>query len=232
MAPYRLKIRPLNPGAVEWRVEVPPFSPQRLLYDALAAAAALVPAYLLRLGWVQALLIALAAALASALTRYALAVQYESVTYVRLLGVRLRTKRHWGLWSSERFLPLRKLQGMIIHEEVTPASVHFYVGLTLKPEPTNNNSSGDGSSTGSGSSIAPPLAWAGANKQISRRLSGRRLAGDSGGEVEVIFPSLRPRLTLLRQVYQQLQPLLQADLELLESEHDGARPPRPTPQPL
>jgi hypothetical protein len=177
----------------------------------------LQPALLLGTAVRQALLWGVAAAVGSALFRALLAVQYESLTYVRLLGVRLATRRRCGLWSSSRFLPLRQLQGIIIHEAVTPASVHFYIGLPLKEE-AQPGSTGSG---GGGSKRAPS----------SRRLSGgggRRLAGDDGGVVEVVFPSLRPRLALLRQVYQQLQPLLQADLEAVKGEVDAAAPP-PTP---
>lgn len=54
-----------------------------------------------------------------------------------------------------------------------------------------------------------------------------------GGEVEVVFPSLRPRLALLRQVYQQLQPLLECDLAARQGEAGarelGTGTPPPTP---
>ena len=56
----------------------------------------------------------LAAALA--LLHALLAVQWESLTYVRLLGVRLETRRRCGLGGSSLFLPLRMLQGLIMHE--------------------------------------------------------------------------------------------------------------------
>lgn len=144
--------------------------------------------------------------------------QYESLTYVRLLGVQLATRRRCGLWSTSRFLPLRQLAGIIIHEAVTPASVHFYIGLPLKQQ----------AQPGSGaSSTAGCLKRAASSSRLSGG-GGRRLAGDDGGEVEVVFPSLRPRLALLRQVYQQLQPLLQADLDAVKGEADAAAPP-PTP---
>lgn len=74
------------------------------------------PALCLGAGWRLALLLGLGSAASSALLRIMLAVQHESLVYVRLLGVQLTTRRRCGLWSGSRFLPLRQLQGIIIHE--------------------------------------------------------------------------------------------------------------------
>lgn len=68
------------------------------------------------LAWRAALAAGAAAAAALALARSQLAVQYESLTYVRLLGVRLETRRRCGLAGGAAFLPLRSLQAIIIHE--------------------------------------------------------------------------------------------------------------------
>lgn len=73
-------------------------------------------AWLCGLAWSPALLLGAAAGGALALARSQLAVQRECLTYVRLLGVRLETRRRCGLAGGERFLPLRQLGGIIIHE--------------------------------------------------------------------------------------------------------------------
>lgn len=109
-------------------------------------------------------------------------------------------------------------------QELTPTSVYFYIGLALKPQ--SNGGAGNGSSGG----------HKGGDGGSGGRLigaAGRRIAGDEGGEVEVVFPSLRPRLALLRQVYQQLQPLLECDLAARQGEAGarelGTGTPPPTP---
>lgn len=76
----------------------------------------LQPTALLGAGWRAALLWGGAAAAALAVARVLLAVQHESLIYIRLLGVRLSSKRRCGLWGTSRFLPLRQLSGIIIHE--------------------------------------------------------------------------------------------------------------------
>lgn len=243
------------------------------------------PAALLGAGWQRSLLLALAAACILAAGRAMLAVQCESLTYIRLLGVQLASRRRSGLWSSAQFIPLRQLQGIIIHEvrvrgctpvgaaqadrkagrladrlacqagmcaryarwrrpaacaasagqpcanahqqvgpgsllltgccqhrpppshaaravpaqEVTSTSVHFWLGLMLK------KAAADG---GAGAAASAE----GLQHALSSTGGGRRLIAD-GGEVEVAFPTLRPQLNLLRQVYQQLQPLLTTDLD-------------------
>lgn len=82
-------------------------------------------------------------------------------------------------------------------QEVTATSVHFWLGLMLKKAAADGGAGGGGGAEGA---------------HASGGRGGRRLIAD-GGEVEVAFPRLRPRLNLLRQVYQQLQPLLSTDLE-------------------
>lgn len=76
----------------------------------------LQPAAWLGFGWRHSLLLGGAAALLLALLRALLTVQHESVTYVRLLGVRVASRRRCGLWGSTRFLSTKELQGVIIHE--------------------------------------------------------------------------------------------------------------------
>lgn len=78
--------------------------------------APLQPAALLGAGWQRSLALALAAACVLAAGRAMLAVQCESLTYIRLLGVQLASRRRSGLWGGSQFIPLRQLQGIIIHE--------------------------------------------------------------------------------------------------------------------
>lgn len=82
-----------------------------------------------------------------------------------------------------------------------------------------NKAAADGGA-GEGSSIE------GARHAPTSAGGGRRLIAD-GGEVEVCFPRLRPRLNLLRQVYQQLQPLLTTDLEAVAGDAQRAGSQRP-----
>lgn len=81
-----------------------------------APAAPVQPALWRGLPLRAALALGLAASVCLALGRALLAVQSESLTYVRLLGVRLDTRRRCGLLGSSRFLGLRHLQGVFIHE--------------------------------------------------------------------------------------------------------------------
>lgn len=74
------------------------------------------PAALLGVGWQRSLLLVLVAACLLAVGRAMLAVQCESLTYIRLLGVQLASRRRSRLWSGAQFIPLRQLQGIIIHE--------------------------------------------------------------------------------------------------------------------
>ncbi|KAL4423265.1 hypothetical protein ABPG77_004534 [Micractinium sp. CCAP 211/92] len=196
----QLRVLAHGAGSIEWRVEKPTITPRSALRDLLQALVlTAVPAALLGAGWQRSLLLALAAACILAAGRAMLAVQCESLTYIRLLGVQLASRRRSGLWSSAQFIPLRQLQGIIIHEEVTSTSVHFWLGLMLK------KAAADG---GAGAAASAE----GLQHALSSTGGGRRLIAD-GGEVEVAFPTLRPQLNLLRQVYQQLQPLLTTDLD-------------------
>ncbi|KAL4436745.1 hypothetical protein ABPG75_003884 [Micractinium tetrahymenae] len=206
----QLRVLAHGAGSIEWRVESPTITPRSALQDLLRALLlTAVPAALLGAGWRRSLLLALAAACALAAGRAMLAVQCESLTYVRLLGVRLASRRRSGLWSSAQFIPLRQLQGIIIHEEVTATSVHFWLGLMLKKAAADGQA---GSGASDGEAARHPLSSSG---------GGRRLIAD-GGEVEVAFPRLRPRLDLLRQVYQQLHPLLTTDLEAVAGDASQA----------
>ena len=96
-------------------------------------------------------------------------------------------------------------------QEVTSTSATFYLGLLLKPDIQQEQQQHGGSSQYGGSGGGPPSGAGGGRRR--RRLS----AGEGSGAVEVVFPCLRPRLSLLRQVYQQLQPLLQADLDAAQA---------------
>lgn len=79
-------------------------------------APALQPAACLGFAWWQALALGAATAAALAAARLLLGVQAESLIYIRLLGLRLATHRRCGLWCSSRFLPLRTVQSIILHE--------------------------------------------------------------------------------------------------------------------
>lgn len=226
------------------------------------------------MGWQAAAVVGGVAAAALALLHALLAVQWESLTYVRLLGVRLETRRRCGLGGTSLFLPLRMLQGLIIHEvraapscAITPpcklrcglscfqapctpgappctctsptaacplhrASVHplqevsatradFYLALPLQPDsqPSRGSSPTPGNgSTGNGSTAAADSSSSSSLRR-RRQLAGgsKRLEVGEDCEVQVVFPRLRPRLSLLRQVYQQLSPLLAHDLESLRA---------------
>ena len=107
---------------------------------------------------------------------------------------------------------------------MTATRADFYLALTLRadasPEHSRGGSpAGDGGSPGSGA--VRPSAGGVRRRGLSAALGGsggggtKRLAAE-GCEAEVVFPCLRPRLALLRQVYQQLQPLLQNDLDSLK----------------
>ena len=105
-------------------------------------------------------------------------------------------------------------------QEVSATRADFYLALSLRPDaprPLARSRSG-----------SPACDGAAASSSLQPRRRGslvggasKRLAGE-GCEVEVVFPCLRPRLSLLRQVYQQLQPLLQADLETLQQGTEAA----------
>lgn len=97
----------------------------------------------------------------------------------------------------------------------------FFLALPLRPDsqpsrgssPTPGNAQpGDGNANGGGN-----------GRESSSLRRRRQLAGGSKRleaedvEVQVVFPRLRPRLSLLRQVYQQLSPLLAHDLEALRA---------------
>ena len=101
---------------------------------------------------------------------------------------------------------------------MTSTSATFYLGLLLKPDIQQQQQQQEqqqqqhgGSSQYGGSGGGPPSGAGGGRRR--RRLS----AGEGSGAVEVVFPCLRPRLSLLRQVYQQLQPLLQADMDAAQA---------------
>ncbi len=256
-------------------------------------APCLQPAAWLGAGWPAAAVAGGVSATALALLHTLLSVQWESLTYVRLLGVQLETRRRCSLGGTSLFLPLRMLQGIIIHEvsgsalcvaafgavgvlplllnvklsaaasaaarlpvhsiipqshalctqlhplscfllvtlpsqEVSATRADFYLALPLQPDsPSSRNSSPTpGSKTAAGNGTAVPGSAAGGAGSSSLRRR-RQLAGGSKRleaedcEVQVVFPRLRPRLSLLRQVYQQLSPLLAHDLEALRAGADA-----------
>lgn len=97
---------------------------------------------------------------------------------------------------------------------MTATRADFYLALPLRPDA--QPSRGGSPTPGSGGSGSPDPADAGGLRR--RRLVGnsKRLEAEDC-EVQVVFPRLRPRLSLLRQVYQQLSPLLANDLEALQA---------------
>lgn len=122
-------------------------------------------------------------------------------------------------------------------QDVSATRADFYLALPLQPCGGPERSSGADSSP-NGSST--PSGGAARQRHTAALKAGRggskRLTAEGGCEVAVVFPRLRPRLSLLRQVYQQLSPLLAADLESLRhgavggpSDEDGEEPPLPQP---
>ncbi|PRW33909.1 phosphatidylinositol N-acetylglucosaminyltransferase subunit H [Chlorella sorokiniana] len=211
-----LRVLAKSAGSVEWRVEAPsPLQGRSLAGCALGGVLlALLPAAWLGASWQAAALAGGVAAAALALLHTLLAVQWESLTYVRLLGVRLESRRRCGLGGTSLFLPLRMLQGLIIHEEVSATRADFYLALPLQPDSQPSRGSSPAPANGSAAAAA---AGGDSSSSLRRR---RQLAGGSKRlevgedcEVQVVFPRLRPRLSLLRQVYQQLSPVLAHDLE-------------------
>lgn len=102
-----------SPGRLRW---LPVTGCHEQLVIQVCSPPVLQPAAWLGASWQAAAVAGAAAAGALALLHALLAVQWESLTYVRLLGVRLEARRRCGLGGSSLFLPLRTLQGLIIHE--------------------------------------------------------------------------------------------------------------------
>ena len=112
-------------------------------------------------------------------------------------------------------LPLT--HALLLPQDVTATRADFYLALPLRPDA--QPSRGSSPTPGGGGGGPDPAGGASGGGGLRRR----RLAGNSKRleaedcEVQVVFPRLRPRLSLLRQVYQQLSPLLATDLEALRA---------------
>lgn len=107
-----------------------------------------------------------------------------------------------------------------LRQEVSATRADFYLALPLQPDsqPSRGSSPTPGNgSTGNGSTAATDSSSSSLRRR--RQLAGgsKRLEVGEDCEVQVVFPRLRPRLSLLRQVYQQLSPLLAHDLESLRA---------------
>lgn len=110
---------------------------------------------------------------------------------------------------------------------VAPSSVYFYLGLTLKPGAGSSprragSTDSDGANSGASNGGDGSSPSGGPQRRTSGgggASGGRQVAGE--GDVVVVFPHLRPRLSLLRQAYQQLQPLLQYDMEAMAAPARG-----------
>lgn len=109
-------------------------------------------------------------------------------------------------------------------QDVSTTRADFYLALPLRAADGERSSSvspsGGRPADGGSSSGAALRQRRHGGGGAARGASTRCLAAEGGREVDVVFPSLRPRLSLLRQVYQQLSPLLAADLESLRQGGD------------